>query len=78
MTAEFRRAEAYHHDVDAFLPCLVAARGIDDADDIAKVMYYRLARVTARPDGSGRTRKTPELIAGLVPLAEGTMTAEMR
>lgn len=78
LTAELRRAEANHHDVDALFPRLVAARGFDDADDIAKVMHYRLARATARPAGSGRTRKTPALIAGLIPQARGTMTTEMR
>jgi hypothetical protein len=33
---------------------------------------------TARPAGSGRTRKAPRLIAGLIPEATGPMSAEMR
>lgn len=78
LTAELRRAEANHHDVDALFPRLVAARGFEDADDIAKVMHYRLARATARPAGSGRTRTAPALIAGLLPQARGPMTTEMR
>ncbi len=78
LTAELRRAEANHHDVDALLPRLVAARGVEDADDIAKVMHYRVARATARPAGSGRTRKPPVLIAGLIPQAAGAMSPEMR
>ena len=78
LTAELRRAEANHHDVDALFPRLVAARGFEDADDIAKVMHYRVARATSRPAGSGRTRKIPALIAGLIPHATGAMTAEMR
>jgi len=78
LTAELRRAEANHHDVDALFPRLVAARGFDDAGDIAKVMHYRLARATARPAGSGRTQTAPALIAGLIPQARGPMTAEMR
>lgn len=78
LTAELRRAEANHHDIDRLFPRLVAARGFDDAEDIAKVMHYRLARAAARPAGSGRTRKTPALIAGLVPQARGTTTTEMR
>src|SRR5699024_10927122 len=44
----------------------------------AKVMRYRLARATARPAGSGRTRTAPALIAGLIPQARGPMTTEMR
>lgn len=78
LTAELRRAEANHHDVDALFPRLVAARGFDDAEDIAKVMHYRLARATAQPAGSGRTRKTPRLIAGLIPHVQGSIAANMR
>lgn len=78
LTAELRRAQANHHDVDAVFPRLVAARGFDDADDIAKVMHYRLARATARPAGSGRTQTAPALIAGLIPQARGPMTDAMR
>ncbi|MDN5757429.1 MAG: hypothetical protein L0H59_02680, partial [Tomitella sp.] len=43
-----------------------------------KVMHYRLARATAQPSGSGRTRKAPRLIVGLIPHATGPMTSEMR
>jgi len=78
LTAELRRAEANHHDVAALLPRLVAARGFTDADDIAAVLHHRIARATARPAGSGRTRKAPRLIAGLIPEAAGTMSADMR
>jgi hypothetical protein len=59
LTAELRRAEANHHDLDTLLPRLVGARGFGDADDIASVLHYRVARATARPAGSGRTRKAP-------------------
>ncbi|WP_246159776.1 MobF family relaxase [Microbacterium rhizomatis] len=78
LTAELRRAEANHHDVDALLPRLTAARGFTDADDIAAVLHYRLARATARPAGSGRTRRPARVIAGLILEATGPMTAEMR
>ena len=78
LTAELRRAEANHHDVDRLFPRLVAARGFADADDIASVLHYRVARSTARPAGSGRTRKAPRLIAGLIPHAGGSMTEDMR
>ncbi|MFC5273244.1 MobF family relaxase [Brachybacterium sacelli] len=78
LTAELRRAEANHHDVDRLFPRLVAARGFDDADDIASVLHYRVARATARPAGSGRTRKAPRLIAGLIPSADGPMAGDMR
>ncbi|MDN5726634.1 MAG: relaxase domain-containing protein, partial [Propionibacteriales bacterium] len=77
LTAELRRAEANHHDLDTLFPRLVAARGLADADDIASVLHHRVARATARPAGSGRTRKAPRLIAGLVPAAQGSMNIDM-
>ncbi|WP_101569954.1 MobF family relaxase [Brevibacterium sp. 239c] len=78
LTAELRRAEANHHDLDTLFPRLVAARGFADADDIASVLHHRVARATARPAGSGRTRKAPHLIAGLIPSADGPMADDMR
>jgi len=78
LTAELRRAEANHHDIETLLPRLVAARGFDDADDIAAVIHYRVAHATARPAGSGRTRKAPRLIAGLIPQATRVTDTEMR
>jgi hypothetical protein len=78
LSAELRRAEANHHNIDALMPRLVAARGFEDADDIASVLHNRLARATARPAGSGRTRKAPRLIAGLIPEATGPISTEMK
>jgi len=78
LTAELRRAEANHHDVDGLLPKLVRARRLDDAEDVAAVLHHRVAMATARPAGSGRTRKTPRLIAGLIPVATGAMSSDMR
>ncbi|MCH1882870.1 MobF family relaxase [Agrococcus sp. ARC_14] len=78
LAAELRRAESNHHDLDALLPRLVAARGLDDADDIAAVLRYRVEQAAARPAGSGRTRKPPRLIAGLLPQAHGVADVEMR
>ncbi|HKU11126.1 MAG TPA: MobF family relaxase [Sinomonas sp.] len=78
LTAELRRAEANHHDVEALLPRLVYAQGFEGADDIAAVLRHRVALATARPAWSGRTRKAPRLIAGLIPQAGGPMDDEMR
>lgn len=78
LTAELRRAEANQHDIETLLPRLVRARAFGDADDIAAVLHYRVARATTRPAGSGRTRKAPRLIAGLIPEATGAMRGEMR
>lgn len=41
-------------------------------------LHARVARATARPAGSGRTRKPPRLIVGLIPHAGGQMTEDMR
>ncbi|MFX4288293.1 MobF family relaxase [Zafaria sp. Z1313] len=78
LSAELRRAEANHHNIDALLPRLIQARPLGDADDLASVIHHRVERATARPAGSGRTRRAPRLIAGLVPEATGAMTPEMR
>lgn len=78
LSAELRSAEANQHDLDQLLPRLVKVRGFEDADDIASVLHARLARATARPAGSGRTRKPPHLIAGLIPTANGPMDPDMR
>lgn len=78
LTAELRRAEANHHDIEDLLPKLVRARRLDDADDVAAVLHHRVSMATARPAGSGRVRKAPRLIAGLIPEATGAMSDEMR
>jgi len=78
LAAELRRAEAHSHDLESLVPRLVAARQFDDADDVAAVLRYRLAAATSRYSGSGRTRTTPRLIAGLIPEASGAMADEMR
>ena len=77
LTAELRRAEAHHHDLDRLVPRLVAARGFNDADDIAAVLRTRLIRATAVATGSARARRTPRLIVGIIPEAGGPMAADM-
>jgi hypothetical protein len=78
LTAELRRAEAHHIDVEALLPRLVAMRGFDDAQDLAAVLRARMLSVTSRAVGAGRSRGAPRLIAGLIPVASGAMDEEMR
>ncbi len=69
LAAELRRAEALGHVVDELLPCLVARRGLLDADDLAAVLTSRLLRATKSP-ASGAS---PDLIAGLIPGARGPL-----
>ena len=78
LMTELRRVEANHHDMVVLLPRLVRVRGFDDADDIVSVLHYRVARATARSAGSGRTRKGPQLIAGLIPVVNGLVAQDLR
>jgi len=76
LTAALRRAEAYHHDLERLLPRVVGRHGLDDADDIAAVLRYRVDKLAATtPRGC---RRRPRLIAGLIPEPLGPMSAEDR
>ncbi|WP_369851278.1 hypothetical protein [Cryobacterium sp. Y82] len=61
----------------SLLPRVVAARGFEDAQDIAAVLRARVAAVVSRDNGAGRTRRAPRLVAGLIPRAIGPMDAAM-
>ncbi|WP_327017483.1 MobF family relaxase [Cryobacterium sp. MP_3.1] len=77
LTAELRRAEAHHFDIERLLSRVVAARGFEDAQDLAAVLRARVSSATARGTGAGRSRKTPRLVAGLIPRASGPMRADL-
>lgn len=76
LAATLRRAEAYHHDLERLVPRVVGRHRLDDADDIAAVLRYRVERVTATPPRGCHLR--PRLIAGLIPEPLGAMSAEDR
>lgn len=76
LTASLRRAEAYHHDLEKLVPRVVGKHAVDDADDIAAVLRYRVEQATASGPRSCRLR--PRLIAGLIPEPLGAMSAEDR
>jgi conjugative relaxase-like TrwC/TraI family protein len=78
LTSELRRAEAHHHNLPSLLPRLVAARTLDDADDIGAILRHRLRKATLRRSGRSHGQPAPRLIAGLIPEATGEMTDEMR
>ncbi|HET7388352.1 MAG TPA: hypothetical protein VFJ19_16990, partial [Nocardioidaceae bacterium] len=75
LTAELRRAEANHHDVDRLLPVLVARRSLDDAEDIGAVLISRLQKAAQSKRGS--RRPSAKLVVGLIPVADGAMNEEM-
>jgi hypothetical protein len=76
LTASLRRAEAYHHDLEKLVPRVVGKHALDDAEDIAAVLRYRVEQATASPPRGCRLR--PRLIAGLIPEPLGEMSAEDR
>jgi conjugative relaxase-like TrwC/TraI family protein len=75
LTAELRRAESNHHDVEKLLPTLVARRSLDDAEDIGAVLISRIQKA-AQPR-QGKRRPSPKLVVGLIPVADGPMSPEM-
>nr|WP_205629595.1 MobF family relaxase [Jiangella muralis] len=81
LTAALRRAEAHGHDVDVVLSRLATARPLDDAEDIAAVLHYRITRATSRPSKTGHRHgrgSQAGLIARLIPEAVGPMIDDMR
>ena len=56
LTAELRRAEAHHHDVDRLLSRIVARRSLEDAEDPAAVLRHRLRIATT---AGSRTASSP-------------------
>ncbi|MWB99427.1 MobF family relaxase [Agromyces seonyuensis] len=77
--AELRRVEASHQDASALLASVVASRGFEDAQDIAAVLVGRVRRAIAEDArGAGRARRSPLLVAGLIPRALGEMDDETR
>jgi len=78
LTAELRRAEAHHFDLERLLPRVVAARDFADAQDIAAIIHARLAASNGAQSARGSARRKPRLIAGLIPEAIGQMEPDMR
>lgn len=75
LTAELRRAEAHHYDVEVLLLRLIRRRTLADATDVGAVLTSRLRHAVTN---SGSHRSAPDLIAGLIPAARGPMDADMR
>ena len=76
LTAELRRAEANHYDLDLVLPSVVRRRGFGDAVDIGAVLMSRISHETGRVR-RGKRSAEPNLIAGLIPAAGGPMASDM-
>ncbi|WP_148046790.1 AAA family ATPase [Nocardioides pocheonensis] len=77
LAAALRRAEANHHDLERLLPSVVAQHGLEDADDIAAVLTFRVEAVASSVP-RGKHGVKPRLIAGLIPDPLGVMSDEDR
>ncbi|MFC4245151.1 MobF family relaxase [Gryllotalpicola reticulitermitis] len=76
LIVELRRAEANGHDPQWLLKVAAASRDWTDVEDVASVLRWRIQRaVTRRPVGAPAVTN---LIAGLIPKAEGHMPAELQ
>jgi conjugative relaxase-like TrwC/TraI family protein len=75
LLAAFREAEARGLDIESTFPRLVAGRSLADAADVAAVLHGRVERWT-QVAGS-RSRRADDLIAGLIPRAQGVSNPEM-
>jgi conjugative relaxase-like TrwC/TraI family protein len=73
--AGLRDAEARGLDVEAALPRLVTGKSLADAADVAAVLHSRVDRWSQA--AGGRRRHTGQLIAGLIPRAQGVTDPEM-
>ena len=73
--AGLRDAEARGLDVEAALPQLVAGKSLADAVDVAAVLLGRVDRWSQA--AGGRRRHTGQLIAGLIPRAQGVTDPDM-
>ncbi len=76
LAAALRRAEAYHHDLERLVPRVVGQHGLDDAEDVAAVLRYRLEKLA--DSSPRRTRLRPRMIAGLIPEPLGSMSEDDR
>lgn len=76
LAAALRRAEAFHHDLEVLVPRVVDRHGLDDADDIAAVLRYRVDKLAAGPPRGCSLH--PRLVAGLIPEPLGMMSNEDR
>ena len=74
LSTELRRLDAEGHDVDALLPRVVLAGNLEGVQDLGSLLRHRMQKVTSRFTPAVRRR---QLIAGIIPIASGTMEPEM-
>ena len=75
LLAAFRHAEASGLDIESVFPTLVTGRSLAGAGDVASVLHQRVDRWTQKAGAQRRT--TPNLIAGLIPKAQGVTDPDL-
>ncbi|QIN28148.1 MobF family relaxase [Brevibacterium luteolum] len=71
LSAELRRLEAAGHRVDQLLAAVTAAGCLENVEDIGSLLRHRVMRLAERYQPA--TRERPDMIAGLIPRAEGDL-----
>lgn len=71
---ELRRIDAVRADVEAVLDRITRSRGLEDAENVAAVLTWRLWNAAGRPGAHVEDR----LIAGIVPEVRGELDQEIR
>jgi conjugative relaxase-like TrwC/TraI family protein len=74
LAAKFRESEAQGLDIEAIFPRLVAGRNLGDANDVAAVLHRRVDRWT---QAAGGRHRRENLVAGLIPRADGVTDPEL-
>ena len=72
-----RRVAAGRHDLPTLLAEVVAARSLNDAEDLGAVLYWRLQHLSVATGGA-RVRTAERMIAGLIPEVVGPLDPETR
>ncbi|WP_313556154.1 MobF family relaxase [Miniimonas arenae] len=77
LLAELRRLAASRHDLPTLLADVVAARPLQDAEDLGAVLCWRLQHLSVATGGA-RVRTAERMIAGLIPEAVAPIDPETR
>jgi hypothetical protein len=78
LCAQLRRVEADGYQPGPVLEYLVGAQPLDDASEVAAVLWYRLDRFSSSVADDGPHIDDHRYVAGIVPEALGDMAPEMR
>ena len=78
LCSELARMDATGRSPEKTLPRIVASRPLDDATDIAAVLYRRIEAVNNNSSPQARPRRRQPYVLGLVPQATGPIRNDMK